>query len=223
MFQKLGTLLIVITIVPAAANGQEPEPVVVIEDVWRHEGELRFSVEATGLFDEEAQRTIRQGGTAALEYTIELYRRRAGWFDTIVNTPLIVPFRVSYDAFERKYRLLGADIRLKTDNFDDIVAQCTKLDSVSMGSIEEMKMDMNATYYLVARVSYQPLTVDTIDELRDWVSKPGSRPPDRESAESRSSGVGSRLARALMSAAGYGEEELRGESHRFKPSDLPER
>lgn len=222
MSHRVGVLIIAAALVPAAASGQEPDPAVVIGEVWRHEGELRFSVTATGFFDEEAQRTIRQGGTTALDFTFELYRRRAGWFDTIVNT-LPVPFSVNYDAFDRTYRLFGRDIRLKTEDFDEIVTQCTQLEGVSMGLMEELGLDMNATYYLVVRVSYQPMTVKTINELRDWMTKPGNQTREQERSGRTSSGVGSRLARALMSAAGYGEVELHGESARFRPVDLPER
>ena len=222
MFHRLGLFVIVIGLIPSTVSGQEVDPSITIGDVYRQEEELRFSIETTGLFDAEAQRIIRQGGTAAINYTVELYRRREGWFDTHVLT-LPIPFRVSFDAFDRKYRLLGSDIRLKSESFDEVVTQCTRLEGVLMGSMGELDLDMNATYYLVVRVSYQPMTVETIDELRNWISKPGDRTAEREQGGSSSTGVGTRIARALMSAAGYGEEELQGESERFVPRDLPER
>jgi len=222
VFNRLSALVIAALLLPAAASGQEADPAVEIGEVWRQEGELRFSISATGLFDEEAQRTIRQGGTAAIDYTVELYRRRAGWFDTQVHT-IEIPFRVNFDAFDRNYRLLGTDIRLKSDSFDEVVEQCTELDGVVMGSIEGMGLDMNATYYLIVRAKYQPMTVETIDELRDWMSRPEGQPNSQGQSGRTSSGVGTRIARALMSAVGYGEEELQGESGRFRPVDLPER
>jgi hypothetical protein len=222
VFHRLGAFIIAVGLIPSAVTGQEADPSVTVGEVYRQEGELRFSIETTGLFDAEAQRTIRQGGTAAIDYTVELYRRRAGWFDSHIST-LPIPFRVSFDTFDRKYRLLGSDIRLKTESFDEIVTQCTMLEGVLMGSMDELGLDMNATYYFVVRVSYQPMSVETIDELRNWMSKPGDQAAAREQGGSSSTGVGTRIARALMSAAGYGEEELQGESERFRPVDLPER
>jgi hypothetical protein len=219
---RLSALITAFLLLPAAASGQESDPAVEFGEVWRHEGELRFSVTATGLFDEEAQRTIGQGGTAAIDYTFELYRRRVGWFDTQVHR-FDIPFRITFDAYDRNYRLLGIDIRLKTESFDEIVKQCTELDGVLVGSIEELGLDMDATYYLVVRVNYKPMTVETIEEIRDWMSRPGGQPPNQDQSGRTSSGVGTRIARALMSAAGFGEEELQGESGRFKPADLPEK
>ncbi len=86
-----------------------------------------------------------------------------------------------------------------------------------MGTFEDLKLDMESTYYIVVRVRYQPMTVETIDDLSDWVR--GGR-ENRGSSENRQGGVGSRLARVLMSAAGFGEKDLQGESERFRPADL---
>lgn len=222
VFHRLCVIVIAVWLIPSAVSGQEADPSISVGEVYRQEGELRFSIETRGLFDAEAQRTIRQGGTAAIDYTVELYRRRSGWFDTHVFT-LLIPYRVSFDAFDRKYRLLGSDIRLKSESFDEVVTQCTRLEGVLIGSMDELGLDMNATYYLVVRVSYQPMTLDTIDELRNWMSKSGDRTAAIEQRGNSSTGIGTRIARALMSAAGYGEEELQGESERFRPRDLPER
>ncbi len=55
------------------------------------------------------------------------------------------------------------------------------------------------------------------------MSKSGDQTAAIEQRGNSSTGIGTRIARALMSAAGYGEEELQGESERFRPRDLPER
>lgn len=188
----------------------------MVGEVWREEDDLLFSVQTLNLLDDEARRTIDEGGTTALDYTFELYRKRRGWFDAfVIGTTL--EFRVTYDAFERKYRVFSPDTRLKTDDFQQVIEQCAELGRVSMGTFEDLKLDMESTYYIVVRVRYQPMTVETIDDLSDWVR--GGR-ENRESSETRQGGVGSRLARVLMSAAGFGEKDLQGESPHFRPADL---
>lgn len=205
---------------PPAALAQSPEPAVVVGDVWLHDGELHISLTSSGILDEEARRTIEQGGTSEIEYTIELFRKRSGWFDASVGDPISIPFRVSYEPFERKYRMLGLDIGLKTDDFQKVVDQVTRLGDVTLGTLTDLRMDMDATYYVVVTMHYQPITVDTLDELRSWMD---TGRPAEEGRQRSGKGIGSRIAQALMSAAGFGERQLRGESAPFRPSDLPER
>lgn len=221
--RKLTTLFALFLIAPAAVFAQEIQQAVTIDEVWLEEGELRFSVETSGLFDAEAERTIRQGGTAALDYAFELYRQRKGWFDTLVKKIEILPFRVGYDSFERQFRVESTEIRIKTDDFQKVVEPCTRLSSQTWGPLDELKLDDRATYYIVVRARYQPMAVETIDELREWVSGSGNQQTGQDSSRRRGEGVGSRIARVLMSAAGFGEEELRGESATFKLADLPVR
>jgi hypothetical protein len=201
------------------ATAQTVEPSVGVGEVWLHEGELHVSILCEGILDEEARRMIDQGGTAEIVYTIELIRKRSGWFDSSVGDPTIVPFQISYEPFERKYRMLGEDIRLKDEDFQRVADQVTNLRDIGLGSLAEFGVDMNANYYVVVTVQFQPITMETLDELRSWM---GSDQPATED-QPRSGGVGSRIAQALMSAAGFGERQLRGESETFQPSQLPER
>jgi len=200
------------------------EPSLAVGEIWRSDDGLHFAVETAGLFDAETRRTIEQGGTAALDFFFELYRERRGWFDSRVYTLEVLPFRVTFDSFERQYRVLSTDIRLRTDDFDQVVEQCTHQADVFMGTLDDLRLDPEATYYIVARARYQPMAVETIDEIRTWVGGSGDRDQQQDRRrDDRGAGVGSRLARVLMSAAGFGEQELSGESRRFRPADLPER
>lgn len=218
MAHRLIVILLAFSITPAAVQAQEeePEPEVVVGGVWREEDDLIFAVETSNLLDDEARRTIDEGGTTALDYTFELYRVRRGWFDAFI-TGKTFEFRVTYDTFEQEYRVFSPDTQLKTDNFQQVKEYCTELGRVSMGTFDDLRLDTEGTYYIVVRVRYQPMTVETIDDLSDWVR--GGR-ENRESTENRRGGVGSRLARVLMSAAGFGEQDLQGESDHFQPVDL---
>ncbi len=203
---------------PVAVSAQGEETTVEVPAVWLMENDLLCSVVANNLLDESARETIRDGGTAAVDYTFELYRNRRGWFDSLIESRDL-QLRISYDAFERQYRLISPDLRLKTEDFTKVVTQCTSLSEVSFGTMDQLRLDPQATYYIVVRVRYQPMSVETIDDLRDWVSGSG-RDEEQRNSKNRGEGFGSRIARVLMSAAGFGEEDLQGESERFRPSEL---
>jgi hypothetical protein len=211
-------ILVVGLLAPVVVSAQDAETTVGVDAVWLVENELFCSVVTENLLEENARETIRQGGTAAIDYSFELYRHRRGWFDSLIESQDL-QFRIDYDAFERQYRLISPDLRLRTEDFERIVTQCTSLSEVSFGNTDELRLDQQATYYIVVRVRYQPMSVETIGDLRDWVSGSG-RNEEQQNRSNRGEGFGSRVARVIMSAAGFGEEDLQGESRRFRPAEL---
>jgi len=202
--------------------GEPATPSLTFGEIWIEEEGLHFAVTAEGFFNEEVRRTIEQGGTTALDFSVELYRKRRNWFDARVRTLDVLPFRISYDSFARQYLVLSTDIRLRTDEYDQAVDQCTRLADVFVGTLSDLRLDPEDTYYLIARVRFQPMAVETVDEIRNWVGGSQDRSRRRETGQ-EGGGVGSRLARVLVSAAGFGETELEAESPHFRPADLPER
>lgn len=204
---------------PSVSAQTSATPTVVVDEVWQQQGQLQMALTARNLLDDQARRTVEQGGTSAIDYTIEIYRYRTGWFHSLIRS-LRLSFRLGYDAFDRTYRLMGEDIRLRSDRFEEVAAQCTRLAEISLGTFEELGLDVQATYYISVRLKYQPVTTETLDELRSWLGDSGDRePPPVQQGQ----GLGVRLARLLMNAAGLGERELTGESIRFRPGELPEK
>ena len=214
-------ILIALLLAPVTVLAQEEETVITVGDVWLEANGVFFAVKTVNLLEEGARETIQEGGTAAVDYTFELYRQRKGWFDSLIDSEQL-QFRISFDAFERQYRVISPDMRLKTDEFSRVIAQCTDLNTVSFSSTDGSRLDPQGTYYIVVRVRYQPMSVETIDNLRDWVSGSGGN-EEQNPTESRGEGFGARIARVLMSAAGFGEEDLQGESPRFRKSELETR
>jgi len=212
--------ILTVALLPSWVAAQGAEPSVVVDDVWVQNDELHVSLAATGILDEAARETIEQGGTSAVFYTVTLYRHRSGWFDSVVDEPITIPFQVTYEPFERRYRMVGLDMRLKTEHFDEVVGQCTRLADVVLGNMAELRLDPDARYYVVIDARYEPMTVETFEELRTWMD---SDNPADEQGRTRQRSMGSRIAQALMSAAGFGERELRGQSDTFRPSELPRR
>lgn len=216
MLQPIGAIILATALAAPVQTGQVVEPVLVVGEMWRQAGEVRVDLDAEGLFGDQARRDLEQGGVSMLVYQLEVYRKRSGWFDSLVETSELV-YRVSYDSFERRYRMQGDDIGVKSESFQEVVGLCTRLKGIQVCSLE--RLDREAEYYLVIRCAFQPMSLESLDELRTWVE--GGEPPRER--EERRQGVGSRLARMLMSAAGFGEKQLQGTGPTFRPNDLPER
>lgn len=216
MLQPIGAIILATALAAPAQTGPVAEPVLVVGEMWRQAGELRADLTAEGLFGEQAQRDLEQGGVSMLVYQVEVYRKRSGWFDSLIETSELV-YRVSYDSFERRYRMQGDDIGVKSESFQEVVGLCTRLKGVTVCPLA--KLDPDAEYYLAVRCAFQPMSMESLDELRNWME--GGEPPREQ--QQRRQGVGSRLARMLMSAAGFGEKQLQGTGPAFRPNNLPER
>jgi hypothetical protein len=217
VFQTTSAILLTVALSAPAQARPAVSPEVVVSDVWRHEGEVRASVRIEGVFDEQARRNLEQGGVSLLGYQIEVFRKRTGWFDNQVGSVINIPLRLSYDTFERRFRLQGIDILVKSESFDEIVIQCTGLNDVTICPVAGL--DPDASYYLIVKCVFQPMAMESLDELRTWMSGTESGSGD----EGHRQGVGARLAQMLMSAAGLGQKQLQGTSAAFRPRDLTER
>ena len=217
MFQTTSAILLTVALSAPTQAQPAVSPAVVVSEVWRHEGEVRAALRVEGVFNEQARRNLEQGGVSLLVYQIEVFRKRTGWFDNQVGSVVNLSFRLSYDIFERRFRMQGIDIGVKSESFDEIVVQCTGLNDVTICKVADL--DPDAGYYLIVKCAFQPMAMESLDELRTWMGGTESGSQD----ERPRPGIGARLAQMLMSAAGLGQKQLQGTSATFRPRDLTER
>jgi hypothetical protein len=217
VFQTTNAIILAVALSAPTQARPAVSPAVKVSEVWRHEGEVRATLRVEGIFDEQARRNLEQGGVSLLGYQIEVFRKRAGWFDNQIGTEVNIPFRLSFDTFERRFRLQGTDIGVKSESFEEIVNQCTNLSGVTICPLDGL--DPDASYYLTVKCAFQPMAMESLEELRAWMGGGESGAQDQGQRQ----GIGARLAQMLMSAAGLGQKQLQGTSDTFRPRDLIDR
>jgi len=112
-------------------------------------------------------RYIDKGMPVGIEYRIELWRVRAGWFDS--RTAFVnISYRVRYDTWSREFSVfkLEPDVAVeytlsgRRETFDLILSS----DRISLPLD-----DSSDTYYLVGKLAVKVMTLSNFKEVESWL------------------------------------------------------
>jgi hypothetical protein len=128
---------------------------------------LCVDVSASGLFDKEVLRGLKKGMTAGVEYQVQVWEKRPNWFD-VLAFERIFRMKVSFDSWERKFRLARPDREDVLADEQGIEQQCGTVSRLKIGPRTRLKAD--ASYRLVVRVVFQPMSMENVQEIKRWLS-----------------------------------------------------
>jgi hypothetical protein len=194
----------------APARGAEVEIVcVAAPGDW-----LLAEIHTEGLFDEEVMDALHSGLPARLRYEVELWRARSSLWDQLVHAELF-EYRIHYDVLAERYRVFeaeGGEI-LTTSSLRELKGLLSR-DEIELMGLEEL--DEERRYYAVAEVRWDPLSVEEIRDLENWL---------RGSVSSKDKGGGivgisGHLIGLLRNEVGLGGRSSRGRSQDFEPGAL---
>lgn len=120
--------------------------------------EVRLSSVLKGDIDDDITETIKSGIPIAFTYYVELHRKKAVWFDTMVLSKTIKN-TVKYDNLKKEYKLTQAvDQEIKESMSKDIhkVKQwMRRLSKVKIAGYNELEYDK--TYYLKVKAELKSI------------------------------------------------------------------
>lgn len=161
---------------------------------------------------------VTRGMPATLTLRVELWRRRAIWFDKLEST-WETQQRVRYDVWSESYRLerRGATPLVVTD-----------LDSLEAALEQPLRLKLwpssdlhpGTRYYVSLLAQIEPLTVDDVREIEGWLSG--------EVEDKRHAGLGgvtrlpSAVFDAVRNAVGLGDVSVRAQSPDFMVPEADE-
>lgn len=149
------------------------------------ENRLMIDFEVNKVLDQDVITGMKKGMTAALLYEVQLWEKRPRWINSLI-TEKAIRMKINYDNWEQRFRLMRRD---KTDSYDELLLQkeCASLKNIPVadaGHLEENKI-----YYITVRIIVQPMTLENLEEMRDWLSgevreiDPGDIEPVRSPAK----------------------------------------
>lgn len=160
---------------------------------------------------------IDKGVPTALEYRIELWKVRRGWFDGRIDA-FDMTYRIRYDIWEKKYTVIqiGPDLVIEYIMGDrremtDLVGNC--------GRVSFPLDDTSATCYLIGRLSIKILTLSNLKEVESWLKGEisGAEKPDLNSASDK---FGEFLFDTALKITGLQNISLKITSGNFRSGDL---
>jgi len=211
--QKLILLFLVSCLPSGSASAQQLS--LAVESIREDDGFLEVGFALGNPFVGELETHLERGVPCTISYSIDLWKKRSGWFDKLVASRLLF-FRVQFDLWKDGYAIQTMDGKLPTaSNLEELAEtvaghQRTRVLPLAM-------LEPDASYFLSIEVSLAPLSVQDIEELERWM-KGGEK---RRGGRVPGGGSLSRLfLRIAASFVGLGKKTAMAKTHPFTLQDL---
>ncbi len=154
---------------------------------------------------------LRHGRPLTFLYTVELWRERAHWFDSLVSSR-VVEIRLRYDPWQEIYAVagLGPDIRQVLTPEE---AQAVVSSHLHLKAGELSRLGTEGRYYLVIRADIKTLTLHDLNEVEGWLRGEVKSDSEKEAGLS----IPRSLLRMFLGVSGLGD---RTALLRSEPFDL---
>ncbi|MFQ5599105.1 MAG: DUF4390 domain-containing protein [Candidatus Krumholzibacteriia bacterium] len=165
---------------------------------------------------------LQSGLPTTLDYTIEVWRDRSGWWDKLEDT-YEREFRLFRDLLNDEYLVVTPEETQQFAALDSLVEAVCLFHRHSEQGPQYFRRALFAPgkrYYVVITAHLAPLSVEDLNELDDWLQGTIRRRGDQTrggiSALSRTMGG------LLMSMTGFGDKKVRGRTPKFRPEEVLE-
>ena len=190
----------------------------VIDSVKINSNYLALDCRAEGLIDDKIAEGLLKGRTSILEYKIQLWGKKSGLLNQLVNEQFI-RMKVNYDFWENKYVIEMPEEKRLTSSIETVREKCTELIDFQIMLIENLKPGIK--YTITIEIILRPLSVKNYQEIKNWL---GGEVKDIDlkklsNAEKQEKGFKNRLLRMFMAITGFGERVLSTKTEQFKIKD----
>jgi len=178
--------------------------------------EFEFEAPFEGMYHD----ALSSGLPTTLNYTIEVWQQRSGWWDKLEAT-YERRFRILRDLLNDLYYVVTPEEALRFTHEDSLTAYVSRVargpSSNEPPYFGRQLFQDGRTYYVVVTATLAPLTVEDLNQLDAWL---------RGTIRGRSDGGGiSALTQTLggmvVGMTGFGDKRVKARSPGFKPAELP--
>jgi hypothetical protein len=131
------------------------------------DGGIAASVSISDTFPGELVSLIDKGAPISVEYTIELWRHRPGWFDARVAGAQI-QYKIRYDSWDKEYTIVreapGELVENTLDDEDEALEMISSSESVTLPTGEN-----SGAFYLVGSVIIKTMNFSNFKEVESWL------------------------------------------------------
>ncbi len=196
---------------PATENG-ETGLRLQLEQVEAGSGFLWTDFSLMHALEGKTRDDLKHGRPLTFLYTVELWRERSHWFDSLVASHLL-EVRLRYDPWQEIYAVagLGPDIRqyLTAEEAEMGVSRHLHL---KVAQLDNMRADCR--YYLILRADIKTLTLHDLNEVEGWLR--GEVKPGKEQGLS----IPRSLMRMVLGVSGLGDRSALFRSDPFDGTRL---
>jgi hypothetical protein len=140
---------------------------VDVHQVREDNGFLEVHFQVRNPFQGELLSHLERGVPCTISYSIDVWKKRSGWFDQLVGSKLLF-FRVHFDLWREGYAIQTLDGKLPTaSSLEDLAT--TVADEQQTRVIPVAMLRPDSRYFLSIKAALTPLSVQDIEELENWM------------------------------------------------------
>jgi len=205
-------LLCLLSIFSASVRaGQKPYR---FDSVLIESDSLRMDFIVDSLFNRDVFRGLKKGMTAGLEYQVQLWEKRRGWFDMVI-AECGLRMKIGYDNWDRKYTVMRLDRTIRYSNEEEAGRNCSRL--VRFRIVGKDRIKPERTYRIFVRVVFQPMSIENVEEIKRWLTGKAEDLNAKSIKKSKSPlrSAGDWLLGFVVNVSGFGDREFTAESPEF--------
>ncbi|UCE01637.1 MAG: DUF4390 domain-containing protein [Candidatus Latescibacterota bacterium] len=209
---------IAFALVATVATGVRAAEIRVDRIAATSQGFLYLEYELVTPFEGIYFEAIQSGLPTTLNYTIEVWRQRSGWWDKLEDT-YEREFRLLHDVLNGEYLVNTSDETTSFSTLDSLTAAVCRFQRGSREGPEYFSPQLfspDDRYYVVITATLAPLTVEDLNELDTWLR--GTLGGREDSGGI--SGLSRTIGGLLMSMTGFGDRRVKLRTRDFRPRDL---
>jgi hypothetical protein len=205
-------LLCLLMVFSASANAKQKA--YRFESILIENDSLRMDFTVDSVFNRDIFRGLKKGMTAGLEYQVQLWEKRSGWFDMAV-AECGIRMKIGYDNWDRKFTVMQLDQTTRFANEEDAGRHCSRLTHFWITGKDQIKPKRQ--YRIFVRVVFQPMSIENVEEIKRWLSGKVDDLNAKSIKRSKSplKSAGDWLLGFVVNVSGFGDREFTAESPEF--------
>jgi len=192
-------------IIFAAVYGAERK--IIIDSLVVSGDHLLLGYHIENLMNEKVIEGLQRGFTSEIVHHIQVWRSKRLFSQ--IACEKFYSIKVYYDNWEGKFAIATESENRLTANVETLRRICSAIENLVLA--DTTTIEKNAKYYLTIQTTFQPISNESYQELRNWVSgRSQSEAPPKAKAAKRG-----RIFGVLLDLMGFGDKVVSFKSGTF--------
>ncbi|MBN2102841.1 DUF4390 domain-containing protein [bacterium] len=203
-----------LVILSAAPITQARQVRIDFDTLYVESQTLMGSLHIHNLLDKQSIKALRKGMTAIIEYRAQIWHEKNRWVKSMIHERYR-RLKINYNHWERKYQVFFQDGQSRLYEEQELIDYCQQLSAFKIIDIHSLTEGYR--YRVVAQVLFRPMSMENIQELKQWLSGEADEfdPGDIKISKSPWKKAGDWILNVFVNLTGFGDQVITGKSPLF--------
>ena len=193
------------------------EIVLQIDSLYAQGGYLRVDFHADSLLTARLLANMRRGVTSSARFRVQLWRKRS-WLLSGVAAERVLEIKATFDPWEQQFLVQTPDERRLTKSWEYVKNRWERHRGLALA--DSSQLPAKHRFYVVVEATLEPVSRESLREIRGWLSGEMKSITQRDSAQSPppddGRGLQDRVWGTVLDLTGLGEQAASIKSKYFR-------